>query len=195
MAENVQPNDESRRTFLKSIGVTGAATAGLGSLSDTAAAKSTSTTTKNSMKKLDLNADDLVPANKLLSLNIADVALDKVQSMQVLLDGTPVSNAQTLGSDTVILSVFDLLTNLNLKSQDTVPVKVQGVTKDGSKFVAEDVMNVVDPTNVLGGVTGTVTKTIDADGTVSQTTKTATGTVDSLSILSDSSSKSQQQMY
>lgn len=195
MAENVQPNDESRRTFLKSIGVTGAATAGLGSLSDNAAAKSTSTTTKNSMKKIDLKAGDLVPANKLLSLSVVDVATDEVRNMQVLVDGTPVSKAQTLGSDTILVNVFSLLTNLDLGSQETVPVKVQGITGDGTKFVGKDVVSIVDPTNVLGGTTETVTQTLDADGTVSTVTKTATGSVDSLSILSSSSKKRQQQMY
>lgn len=180
---------------MKSIGVTGAATAGLGSLSDNAAAKSTSTTTKNSMKKIDLKAGDLVPANKLLSLSVVDVATDEVKNMQVLVDGTPVSKAQTLGSDTILVNVFSLLTNLDLGSQETVPVKVQGITGDGTKFVGKDVVSIVDPTNVLGGTTETVTQTLDADGTVSTVTKTATGSVDSLSILSSSSKKRQQQMY
>lgn len=196
MPGNIQPNDESRRTFLKSIGVTGAATAGLGSLSDTAAAKSTSTNSENSMKKIDLKAGDLVPANKLLSLSVVDVATDEVRNMQVLVDGTPVSKAQTLGSDTVLVNVFSLLTNLNLQqSQETVPVKVQGITQDGTKFVGKDVVNIVDPTNLLGGTTETVTQTLDADGTVSNVSNTATGTVDSLSILSSSSSNRKQQMY
>lgn len=189
MVDKMQPNDESRRTFLKSIGVTGAATAGLGTLSESAAAKSTSTTTQNAMKKINLNADDIVPANKLLSISLVDFATERVESMDVLVDGTPINNVQAVGANTLVLSVFDLLTNLNLQSQDSVEVKCQGKTKKGTKFVGTDTLNVVDPTNILGGVTETVSDTVGGP------TETVTGTVDSLGVLSETSSTKKQQMY
>lgn len=147
------------------------------------------------MKKLDIKVDDIVPANKYLSITIKNIKTDTIKKMDVQVGDTSVSNVQQFSANTVVLSVFDILTNTNLSPQKTVPVKVQGITETGTEIVGSDVVDVVDPTNVLSGTTQTVTNTVDATGAVGDTTETATGTVDSLGVLSESSSNRQQQMY
>lgn len=194
-------NDRSRRTFLKALGVTGAATATLGTLSDNAAA----TATTRSMNPLDIKADDIVPANKYLSITVLDDITKEIKKANVLVNGTQISSVQQTGKNTFLLSVFDVLTNTDLMKSETVPVKLQATTTDGSDLVGTDMVNVVDPTNVLDGTTndvlnettGQVNDTVGSTGSVGETTDNVVDTVDSVGILNKSSAdnQSQAQMY
>lgn len=192
MVSKEQPNDNTRRTFLQLLGVTGAATAGIGTFSTSAAAESSSTT---AMKTLNLNADDLVPANKFLSLTCSGLATDEIKKLDVLVDGTSASNAQMYQvndqASGVLISVFDMITNHNIKPGQSLPVTVEGTTTGGESFSATDDINVIDPTNVLD--------TESDDGSVSDVEDTAsevTDTVDSTGLLGKPSSKiRRQQMY
>lgn len=187
-------SDESRRTFLKALGATGAATAGLGTLSDSAAAKSTSTT-QSLMNPLDINPDDIVPANKYLSITLVDRTVSEIEKAVVLVDETPISSVQSTGSNTLLVSVFDILTNTDLAGSETAPVEVQAETTDGDRLVGTEVVHVVDPTNMLGE-TGDVTETVDSIDLVDGATDTVTETVDSAGLFSESSPDSaQSQMY
>lgn len=192
MVENQQPDDNTRRTFLQLLGVTGAATAGIGTLSTNAAAKSSSTTAMNT---IDLNADDLVPANKFLSLSFPEITTDEIDTMDVLVDGTSTSNMQMYQANEgsgAIVSVFDMVTNHDLKPGQTLPVEIQGKTVSGESFTGSDSITVIDPTNVLDNRRGESDPITDADGTTSE----VTDTIDSSGILGDSSSQTrQQQMY
>lgn len=192
MVENQQPDDNTRRTFLQLLGVTGAATAGIGTLSTNAAAKSSSTTAMNT---IDLNADDLVPANKFLSFSFPEITTDEIDTMDVLVDGTSTSNMQMYQANEgagAIVSVFDMVTNHDLEPGQTLPVEIQGKTVSGESFTGSDSITVIDPTNVLDNRRGESDPITDADDTTSK----VTDTIDSSGILGDSSSQTrQQQMY
>jgi hypothetical protein len=205
-----KPNDESRRTFLKALGVTGAATAGLGTLSDNAAAKSTT----RSMNPLDIKADDIVPLNKYLSITVLDGVTKEIEQANVLVNDTQISSVQRTGENTFLLSVFDVLTNTDLMNSESVPVELQATTTDGNNLVGTDMVNVIDPTNVLGGTTddvlggttddvlgGTtdqVNDTVESTGIVGETTDDVVDSVNSMGILGESSAddrSSRAQMY
>ncbi len=194
MVKNEQSNDNTRRTFLQLLGVTGAATAGLGSLSTNAAAETSSTTAMNTT---DLNADDLVPANKFLSLSFPEVATDEIETLDVLVDEVSVSKAQMYqtddGGSSAVVSVFDMVTNHDLEPGQTLPVEVEGKTVSGESFTASDSITVIDPTDVLGN------RQNGDDGTGSDVDDAATevtDTVDSSGILGKPSSQTRrQQMY
>lgn len=192
IGESTKTSDKSRRTFLKALGVTGAATAGLGTLSDTAAA----TATTKSMNPLDIKADDIVPVNKYLSITIFDDITEEIEKANVLVNGTQISSAQRTDNNTFLLSVFDVLTNTDLMNSQSVPVKLQATTAGGRDLVGTDMVNVVDPTNVLDETTNQVKDTFDSTGLIGKTTDDVTDTVDSIGILSESNdSPSQAQMY
>jgi hypothetical protein len=185
--------DESRRTFLKALGATGAATAGLSTLSDNAAASTTST--KTPMNALDIISDDVIPANKYLSITLLDRTINEIEKAEVLVNKTPISSVQSTGRNTLLLSVFDVLTNTNLTGSETVPVEVQAVTTNGDSLVGTDTANVIDPTNVLDEV-GSVTDITDSTDIVNGATDTVSDTVDSAGLLSELSTDSaQSQMY
>lgn len=191
MVKNEQSNDNTRRTFLQLLGVTGAATAGLGSLSTNAAAETSSTTAMNTT---DLNADDLVPANKFLSLSLPEVATDEIETLDVLVDEVSASKAQMYqtddGGSSAVVSVFDMVTNHDLEPGQTLPVEVEGKTVSGESFTASDSITVIDPTNVLGN------RQDGDDGSVSDAATEVTDTVDSSGILGKPSSQTRrQQMY
>lgn len=202
MVRNEESNDNTRRTFLQLLGVTGAATAGIGTFSTSAAAESSSTT---AMKTLDLNADDLVPANKFLSLSCPGLATDEIETLNVLIDGTPASTVQMYQANekasSVLVSVFDMMTNHSMKSGQTLPVEVEGTTTSGESFSGSDSINVIDPTNVLDNErTDRDGSASDADSEsasdVEETVTEVTDTVDSTGILGKPSSKTyRQQMY
>lgn len=190
MVKNEQSNDNTRRTFLQLLGATGVATAGLGSLSTNAAAETSSTTAMNT---IDLNADDLVPANKFLSLSFPEVATDEIETLDVLVDEVSASKAQMYqtddGGSSAVVSVFDMVTNHDLEPGQTLPVEVEGKTVSGESFTASDSITVIDPTNVLGNNDGSGSGVGDAATEV-------TDTVDSSGILGKPSSQTRrQQMY
>lgn len=192
--ESTSSSDKSRRTFLKALGVTGAATAGLGTLSDNAAA----TATTRSMNPLDIKADDIVPVNKYLSITPLDDITEEVKKANVLVDGTQISSVQHTDQNTFLLSVFDVLTNTDLTGSETVPVKLQATTTEGNDLVGTDVVNVIDPTNVLDETTNQITDTVDSTGVVGETTDDAVDTVDSTGVLNELSTdnpSSRSQMY
>lgn len=194
MSQKEQSNDNTRRTFLRLLGVMGTATAGVGTVSSSAVAE---TTTTDAMKTLDLNPDNIVPTNKYLSFSVTDLAAEQVETLDVLVDGTPVSNMQmySVNENSVggLLNTFELVTNHGLQPGESLPIEAMGTTTSGESFVASGITDVVDPASILGdeqsgssGLTGTV------DETVSE----VTGTVDSTGILgSPSTNQRQQQMY
>lgn len=193
MVRNQQSNDNTRRTFLQLLGATGAATAGFGTFSTSAAAESTSTTAMT----LDLNADDLVPANKFLSLSIPELATDEIEKLNVLVDGTPASTVQMYqvndGSSGALVSVFDMVTNHSMEPGQSLSVEVEGTTTSGKSFSGSDSINVIDPTNVLDRAP---TNGDDSGSNVEDTTTEVTDTVDSTGILGKPSNKTyRQQMY
>jgi hypothetical protein len=186
-------SDKSRRTFLKAIGATGAATAGLGTLSDNAAATSTAKT--QSMNPLNIKADDIVPANKYLSITLVDRATKEIEEATVLVNDTEISSVKSAGSNTFLLSVFDVLTNTDLMNSETVPVELQTLTTNGDTLAGTDMVDVIDPTNVLGNPTDTVSDTVDS--TIGGTTDNVVDSVGSVGALGESSGSQshQSQMY
>lgn len=194
MVRNQQSSDNTRRTFLQLLGATGAVTAGLGTFSTSAAAESTFTT---AMKTLDLNADDLVPANKFLSLSIPELATDEIETLNVLVDGTPASTVQMYqvndGSSGALVSVFDMVTNHSMEPGQSLSVEVEGTTTSGKSLSGSDSINVIDPTNVLDRAP---TDGDDSGSDVEDTATEVTDTVDSTGILGKPSNKThRQQMY
>ncbi|UPM42192.1 hypothetical protein [Halocatena salina] len=192
MVGNEQSNDNTRRTFLQLLGVTGAATAGIGTFSTSAAAESSSTTAK---MPLDLTADDLVPANKFLSLSFTELATDEIETLTVLVDGTPTSNVQMYQANDdaagALVSVFDMITNHDLKPGQTMSVEVKGETVSGKSFTGTDTINIMDPTNVLDSARAN-SDASDVEDTASK----ITDTVDSSGILGKPSDGTyRQQMY
>lgn len=186
--------DGSRRTFLKALGATGAATAGLSTLSDNAAASTTSTT-QVPMNALNIISDDVIPANKYLSITLLDRTINEIEKAEVLVNETPISSVQSAGRNTLLLSVFDVLTNTDLTDTEAVPVEVQAVTTNGDSLVGTDTVNVIDPTNVLDEA-GSVTDIADSTDIVDGATDTVSETVDSAGLLSELPTDSaQSQMY
>lgn len=147
------------------------------------------------MNTIDLNADDLVPANKFLSLSFPEITTDEIDTMDVLVDETSTSNMQMYQANEgagAIVSVFDMVTNHDLEPGQTLPVKVQGETVSGESFTGSDSITVIDPTNVLDNRRGESDPITDADDTTSE----VTDTIDSSGILGNPSSQTrQQQMY
>jgi hypothetical protein len=186
-------SDKSRRTFLKAIGATGAATAGIGTLSDNAAATGTAKT--QSMNPLNIKVDDIVPANKYLSITLVDRATKEIEEVTALVNDTEVSSIKSAGSNTFLLSVFDVLTNTDLTDSETVPVELQALTTNGDTLVGTDMVGVIDPTNVLDDPTGTVSDTVDS--TIGGTTDNVVDSVGSVGALGESSGSQshQSQMY
>ncbi len=189
MSHTEHTTDNTRRTFLQLLAGTGVATAGIGSLSSTADAASTDSKT---MDKPGLTADGLVPANKFLTMTFDKLAPKEVESLDVLVDGKPTSTVQMYATETdattAVVSVFDLLTNHDLKNGQSLPVVAEGTTSDGDSFTAETLTNVVDPTGALSNS--------DSGSVVTDTTAEVTETVDSTGVLSSPTAKAyQKQSY
>ncbi|RRJ31058.1 hypothetical protein [Halocatena pleomorpha] len=143
---------------------------------------------------IDLTADDLVPANKYLSLSFTELVTDEIETLTVLVNGTPASNAQMyqVNDETsgVLVSVFDMLTNHDMEAGQTMSIEVKGETVSGKSFKGTDNINVIDPTNVLESAT-------DSDvSDIADAANKITDTVDSNGVLGKPSSKMyRQQMY
>lgn len=165
-------NDESRRTFLKALGVGGAATGGLLTMSDGAAAKDTTSKKQAKQEQMEaeiirINPDNIIPSNEYHTMSLVGKTTDSIERASVLIDGRVLQNVGMKEPNSIVTKPFEMATAADLTAGEPVRYTIIAETSDGTILAGTQQTSVVESLGVDKATQNGLTQTVEPAGLLS----------------------------
>lgn len=183
-------NDESRRTFLKALGVGGAATGGLLTMSDGAAAKGTTSNTQATQNQIDaeiirIKPDSIIPANQYHTMSLVGKTTKSINRAAVLVNGQPLQNVEMKKPNTIITKPFEMVTAADLSEGEPARYTIVAENTDGNLLAGTEKTSVVESLGVSQGTQNGLTDTVEPTSLLSGLTGQSSSTTGASGLLSN----------